>query len=145
VGARRVLVAFNVLLETSDLRAASAVARAIRASSGGLPGVQALAFRTSDPAQVQVSMNVCDLDQTSVVTAVRAVHEQARARGIEPRHSELVGLIPAAEVERAADLSTGALLAPDVDFAPLLARAARALGLPGLEARQVIELALPWR
>ena len=42
VGARRPLVAFNVDLETSDVEVARAIAAAVRESSGGLPGVQAL-------------------------------------------------------------------------------------------------------
>lgn len=121
VGARRPLVAFNVHLCTSDLRVARAIARAVRGSSGGLPGVQALAFATSRPGIVQVSMNLFDLEATSLLGAVQRVHEEARLRGIEPAESELVGLMPASAV-------------PDAGAA--------ALGLDRLDVNQVIELAM---
>ncbi len=42
VGARAPLVAYNVDLETDDLAIAVAVAAAVRESSGGMPGVQAI-------------------------------------------------------------------------------------------------------
>ncbi|MBV9357313.1 MAG: glutamate formimidoyltransferase, partial [Chloroflexi bacterium] len=49
VGARRFLIAYNVTLATDQLEVADAIARAIRASSGGLPAVQARAFPTALP------------------------------------------------------------------------------------------------
>src|SRR5437016_1026539 len=42
VGARDLLVAFNVWLTTDDVTAAREIARAVRESSGGLPAVQAM-------------------------------------------------------------------------------------------------------
>ena len=42
VGCRPPLVAFNIDLSTPDVAVASAIARTIRASSGGLPCVKAL-------------------------------------------------------------------------------------------------------
>ena len=44
VGARLTLVAFNVLLPDMDLAGARALARSLRESQAGMPGVQALAF-----------------------------------------------------------------------------------------------------
>ncbi len=43
MGARRFLVAFNVNLATRDLAVAKAVAMAVRASSGGMAHVKAVA------------------------------------------------------------------------------------------------------
>ena len=45
VGARDVLVAFNVWLDTDDASAARAIARVVRESSGGLPALQAMGGR----------------------------------------------------------------------------------------------------
>ena len=42
VGARDVLVAFNVWLSTGDVSIAREIARTVRESSGGLPAVQAM-------------------------------------------------------------------------------------------------------
>jgi glutamate formiminotransferase len=102
VGARRPLVAYNVELETNDLSVAQAVAAAVRESSGGLPGVQAIGLALPRSGRVQVSMNVIDVDRTPLHEAVAAVAREARARGVEPGPGELVGLVPAA-VLRAAE------------------------------------------
>src|SRR5205085_5527037 len=40
VGARKILIAFNINLRTSQLEIAQAIAKAIRTSSGGLPAVK---------------------------------------------------------------------------------------------------------
>ena len=42
VGARKFLIAYNIYLESNDVAAARAIAREIRASSGGLLGVKAM-------------------------------------------------------------------------------------------------------
>ncbi|HWP86142.1 MAG TPA: glutamate formiminotransferase, partial [Terriglobia bacterium] len=83
------------------LRLARQIARAVRASSGGLPAVQAmgvlLASRSADgrPGQAQVSMNLTDWRQTSVAQAYRAVAREAQRLGVAVHSSELVGLVPA--------------------------------------------------
>jgi glutamate formiminotransferase len=120
VGARKALIAFNIHLRTRDLRIAQAIARRVRASSGGLPGVQALGLPLPHAGLVQVSMNLTDLDMTPLHVAVAAVHAAARRYGVEIGDSELVGLLPAAAA---------------------LEAAAVALGLPDLQSRQIIELA----
>lgn len=94
VGARPVLIAFNVNLESTDLAVARDVARAVRESGGGLPGVQALGLRLAD-GRVQVSMNVLDYRRTPLPEVFLKVQEEARRRGVEVRGSELVGLAPA--------------------------------------------------
>lgn len=92
VGARDILVAYNVYLDTPDITAAKAVARAIRASSGGLPGVRALPFHVGGLAQV--STNLIDVDATPPLRAFRAVVEHAAKLGVGIVKSELVGLCP---------------------------------------------------
>jgi glutamate formiminotransferase len=96
VGARLPLVAYNITLATADLRIASSIARAIRESNGGLPGVQARGFRTADPNVVQVSMNLLDTRRTSMWLVFERVRAEAAERGVSVVASELVGLAPAA-------------------------------------------------
>jgi glutamate formiminotransferase len=96
VGARPFLVAFNVNLATPDLSVARQIARAVRESSGGLPGVQARAMATLDPNVVQVSMNLLDLERSPLHVVFERVKEEAADRGVEVRESELVGLAPIA-------------------------------------------------
>jgi glutamate formiminotransferase/formiminotetrahydrofolate cyclodeaminase len=93
VGARPVLVAYNVYVgDASRLPVARAVARAVRASSGGLPGVKALGLEVD--GQAQVSMNLVDVDATPLHVAYDAVAREAATRGAEATWSELVGLVP---------------------------------------------------
>jgi glutamate formiminotransferase len=139
VGARPILVAFNVLL-AATLQQAQAIARQVRASSGGLLGVQALGFATSTPGIVQVSMNLTDLEATPVINAVQRVAELAETEGVVVIESELVGLIPQREVERAARRPLDC-----EDPSRVLEAGARTLRLPRIEPRQVIELALTWK
>ena len=96
VGARKLLVAFNVNLSTRRLDVADAIARAIRFSNGGLPCVKALGLPLDDRAIVQVSMNLTDYQRTSVREAFEAVAREAAKRGVEVLESEIVGLAPAA-------------------------------------------------
>src|SRR2546426_1057915 len=92
IGARPFLVAFNIYLDTGDVRVAKQIAQAIRTSGGGLPAVQAAGFQVDGKAQV--SMNLLDIDTTSPPTRVAAVESRARERGVGILKSEVVGLIP---------------------------------------------------
>jgi len=96
VGARKVLVAFNVNLASDDLALARAIARAVREASGGLPKVKALGLLIRSAGMVQVSMNLVDYEVTPILAAYEAVEGLAREAGVEVRESELIGLAPAA-------------------------------------------------
>ncbi|HZQ78358.1 MAG TPA: glutamate formiminotransferase [Acidimicrobiia bacterium] len=105
VGARPVLVALNCELAAggdpdADLAVARAVARAVRERDGGLAGVRALGFALASKGRAQVSMNLVDLAATGVETAVAAVRREAGRNGADVAGVELVGLLPAAELER---------------------------------------------
>jgi glutamate formiminotransferase len=96
VGARPVLIAYNVNLESDRVEIARAIAATIRASNGGLPHVQALGLTLADRGIVQVSTNVTDYTVTSLRTVFDAVAQEARRYGVAVKESELVGLAPAA-------------------------------------------------
>ena len=124
VGARKPLIAFNVNLATDDITLAQRIAETIRESSGGLPGVQAMAVQLENPGQphyAQVSMNLVDWEQTGIARVVGEIRQLARQFGADIDHCELIGLAPA-----------GALLEV----------AAEALALRGFNADQVLELRL---
>jgi glutamate formiminotransferase len=99
VGARDVLVAYNVWLDSRDLDAARDIARAIRESSGGLPAVQALGLPLAQRGRVQVSINLVDYRRTGMATVYDAVAAHAQRRGIPIDRAELVGLAPRAALE----------------------------------------------
>ena len=96
VGARDVLVAYNVWLDRDDVVAARAIARAVRESSGGLPAVQAMGARLERRGLAQVAMNLLHYRVTSLPRAFDAVRAEAARRGVGVRRGELVGLAPRA-------------------------------------------------
>ena len=92
IGARPFLVAFNVYLDTQDITVAKEIAKQIRTSSGGLPGVQASGFIVDGLAQV--SMNLLDIDITSPAVVFNAIKARAEKKGVAVQKSEIVGLVP---------------------------------------------------
>jgi glutamate formiminotransferase len=98
IGARPLLIAFNVELATGGLADARAIAAAVRASGGGLAGVQALGLLLPGTGRVQVSINVIDVEATPLVEVVARIRDVAAERGVEVGASELVGLLPESAV-----------------------------------------------
>jgi glutamate formiminotransferase len=94
VGARPVLIAWNVNLGTRDVRVAKRIAKAIRESDGGLPAVRAKGFELADRGLVQVSMNMTDYRKTSLVQVYEAILALAAKEGVEVVESEIIGLVP---------------------------------------------------
>lgn len=100
VGARPFLIAFNVILRSSDINIARQIARTIRARNGGLPFVKALGFRLQTRELVQVSMNLINYEVTGMTAAYDAVEREAKHIGLEIESAEIVGLIPQNALDR---------------------------------------------
>jgi glutamate formiminotransferase len=124
VGARELLIAYNVELAGADLELARRVAAAVRERDGGLPAVRAMGValanrggpgdrrggppvdrggpgdrRGGPPVNrglVQVSMNLLDYKVTPPAVAFAAVAGLAERAGARVVASEIVGLLPAA-------------------------------------------------
>ncbi len=94
IGARKLLVAFNVNLNSTELSIAKAIARKIRASSGGLPFVKAMGVPLLSRSLVQVSMSLTDFEQTPLRKVYEAVSREAAAHGVSIAGTQIVGLIP---------------------------------------------------
>jgi len=94
VGARPVLIAYNVNLETEDLSIAKKIAKRVRERDGGFPAVKALGFQLKDRSLVQVSMNLTDYTRTSMHTVFDAISQYAKEYGVRVVESEIVGLVP---------------------------------------------------
>lgn len=94
VGARPPLVAFNVNLDSSDLKLAKRIAKQIRESSGGLPAVKALGVMLSERNLAQVSMNMVDYTVTGLYTSYQAIASAAAEAGVGIVGSEIIGLLP---------------------------------------------------
>ncbi len=94
IGARPILIAYNVNLATTRLSVAKRIASVIRASGGGLPFVKAMGVPLENRGVVQVSMNLTNYQETSMVTVFDAIAKEASADGVRILESEIVGLVP---------------------------------------------------
>src|SRR5512138_3043526 len=92
IGARNPLIAFNVYLTTEDASIAKKIAKAVRASSGGLRFVKGLGLLVEGRAQV--SMNLTNFRDTPIARVVEFVRREAQRYGVGIHHCELVGLTP---------------------------------------------------
>jgi glutamate formiminotransferase/formiminotetrahydrofolate cyclodeaminase len=95
IGARPILIAYNVNLATSNLGVAKKIARQVRGRDGGLSAVKALGFELKDRGIVQVSMNMVDYKTSQLFKAFELVRTLAEALGVQVIESEIVGLVPA--------------------------------------------------
>jgi glutamate formiminotransferase len=101
IGARKILIAFNVELATGEIEIARSIARTLRERDGGLRTLRAMAFRLADD-RVQVSFNVTDHRATPLPRIMEAVRLLAAERGVAVLRGELIGMAPLAALEPAA-------------------------------------------
>jgi glutamate formiminotransferase len=99
VGARKFLIAYNINLNTPEVALAKAIAKRIRASSGGFPCVKAMGVELASRHLAQVTMNLTDFETTSIATVFDAVTREAAAQGVEVLGSEIIGLVPRRALE----------------------------------------------
>jgi glutamate formiminotransferase len=112
VGARSLLIAYNVVLASDDLQAAREIARDLRERSGGLRTVRALAIALG-PGRVQVSCNLTDPAAVPLYRVLEFVRRRAARRGIAVESSETIGLVPRSSLEAVAAYRLG------IDVEPL--------------------------
>ncbi len=94
VGARQILIAYNINLATNKLDVAKNIAKQVREKDGGLPAVKALGFELKDRGIVQVSMNMVDYKASQLFKAFERVRTLAEHQGVQVLESEIVGLVP---------------------------------------------------
>jgi glutamate formiminotransferase / 5-formyltetrahydrofolate cyclo-ligase len=98
IGARKFLVAYNIYLDSADVSIARAMAREIRASSGGMKGVKAMGVMAQGRAQL--SMNITDFEATPISQVHDMVSNLAVRHKVGLAEGEIIGLIPEAACER---------------------------------------------
>ncbi len=103
IGARNLLIAFNINLQTADVGIAGAIARKIRASSGGLAFVKAMGVSLASRGLAQVSMNLTNFERTGLDQVYNAVRAEAQTMGVSIAGIEIVGLVPKRAIEVAAE------------------------------------------
>jgi glutamate formiminotransferase / 5-formyltetrahydrofolate cyclo-ligase len=103
IGARMPLIAYNINLATDRLDVAKKIAAGIRHSSGGYRYVKAAGFRLDDRGIVQVSMNLTNYEKTPIFRVFETVKREAARYGVAVLESEIVGLVPSAALNAAAE------------------------------------------
>jgi glutamate formiminotransferase / 5-formyltetrahydrofolate cyclo-ligase len=94
VGARAPLVAYNINLDTKNIKIAEEIAKTIRHSSGGFRFIKAGAAELVDKGIVQVTMNITNYKKTSIYRVFETVKMEAKRYGVQICGSEIVGLVP---------------------------------------------------
>jgi glutamate formiminotransferase len=128
VGARKFLVAYNIFFDSSDVAVARAIAREIRAASGGLRGVKALGVLVNGRAQL--TMNITDFEATPLSQVFRKATVLAQRHKSKPVEGEIIGLIPEAACERESEWMR-LLVGFDAQTKVLERRLEAPLGWPG--------------
>lgn len=94
VGVRDFLIAYNIYLDTDDLKIAKNIAKIIRKSGGGFDGVKAIGLKLEAAREVQVSINIVDYKKAPMYRIVETVRMEAMRYGVRIRNTELIGLVP---------------------------------------------------
>lgn len=108
IGARDILVAYNVNLNTESVEIANKIAREIRESGklvkndqgqinripGKCPSLKAIGWYIREYGKAQVSMNLTNRKVTDLHQAFEACKKEAEKWGVQVTGSELIGLVP---------------------------------------------------
>ena len=98
VGAREVLLAWNVFVSGIELDAARAIASEVREREGGFRGLRALALHLPGQDRLQISMNLEDPVHTSPLDVFAAIESKVEARGGKVVGTQVIGMMPDALV-----------------------------------------------
>lgn len=102
IGARKLLVAFNINLTTGDVAIARRIAANVRQSSGGLRSLKAIGVPLESRGTAQIAMNLVDFEQTGMHQAFEAVRAEAARHGVAIATSQIIGLVPRKALDEAA-------------------------------------------
>jgi glutamate formiminotransferase len=134
VGVRKLLIAYNVHLNTSDVTIAKSIAKAIRFSSGGLRHVKAIGVNLRSRGIAQVSINLTDFEQTPLHRVFEMVKREAERHGCRVIGSEIIGLLP----QKAIDLSAEYYLQLE-NFSPARILENRLADMAGASAQPALD------
>ena len=117
MGARDVLLAWNVFVSGIDLEDARRIASRVRERDGGFAGVRALGLRLPHQDRVQISMNVEDLVRSPPIEIYETIEREVARAGGRIVETQVIGMLPDALVLPPA---AGRLVLPDLGPARVL-------------------------
>ena len=93
-GARKLMVGFNVNLDTADLNVAKKIARALHAKSGGLSNVKAMAAYIPAQDVTQIGMSITDFEKTPLHRVFKLLTLESSRHNVPIIGSEFCGMAP---------------------------------------------------
>ena len=93
IGVRKPLIAYNIVLDSNDLKQAKKIASMLRENGGLLKGVKAIGVELKTINKVQLSFNICNYHQTSIMDVYKNAEILCKERNINILYSEIIGLI----------------------------------------------------
>ncbi|MEM3356262.1 MAG: glutamate formimidoyltransferase [Candidatus Bathyarchaeia archaeon] len=93
-GARKVMVGFNVNLDTADLQVAKKIAKALHAKKGGLSNVKAMAAFIPEKNITQIGMSISDFERTPLHRVFELLQIEAARYNVRVVGSEFCGMAP---------------------------------------------------
>ena len=94
VGARDILLAWNVDVEGVPPEAAREIAAGIRETGGGFNGLRALAFHLPEQGRLQISMNLENPAVTDPMDVFREIERRVRTLNGRVAGTEVIGMLP---------------------------------------------------
>jgi glutamate formiminotransferase len=94
VGARPVLLAWNVYVRGVTLDEVRGVAAGIRERGGGFGGLRALGLLMPKSGRLQISMNLEDPSRVSPLVVLAEIHRRIEALGGSVEETEIIGMMP---------------------------------------------------
>jgi glutamate formiminotransferase len=94
VGAREVLLAWNVWVWGVEMPALRELAGRIRERGGGFPGLRALAMELPEQGGYQISMNLENVGSRDPMEIFEAIESGVEAAGGEIQGTEVIGMVP---------------------------------------------------
>ncbi|MCC6186495.1 MAG: glutamate formimidoyltransferase [Chitinophagaceae bacterium] len=147
IGARDILVAFNISLNSKDLKTAEWMAAEMRASaksSHSLTKLRAIGWYMADYEQAQVSFNLLDYKTTSPLQVWNKCAALAKEKNVSLIGSEVIGLIPEACLLETGTFALMQKAESPTEKESIIAAAIQYLGLNKLKAFEPNEKILEW-
>lgn len=103
VGARPVLLAWNVWISGISIEQARAIAKQVREGESGIRGLRALAVRLPSRNAMQISMNIENVETSSPAVAFALVRRLVEQAGGRVEQTEIIGMAPDELLDAATD------------------------------------------
>lgn len=130
------LTAYNVFLDTEDVKLANDIAKVVKSPETGWDSIKGIGFKDEGHIGTAVSMNVFDCANTPLAMLRNFVHGEAEKRGTRVIGTQIVGPV---KLQYLIDSAAAYGYAFDGDYEGLIAHLEQHMGLEGFKVTSIIE------